>query len=505
MMRIKSTVPKVLGSAIKVFRGILGTKRTTHQSGSNVKRVNVHPIEFRRNSIIRASGHTFEYVGYGPGNYSTAFPERQDRQIGDQEELLSLSKKDSGGTVVFTGVNSDGDFYIGNKKINSTTGEEEVFDKPIPTVTGEDFSGGESNGGFDVITPLEVSVSRSIRVEGGPDNNVVSEFDGPVIFNDKITSNSLKGLESHSIFLQGDARISRKYTVGISTPTDSANPGDVTFKSDPVAGGTVGWVFTGKNHWYEFGKISAEKDDFVGIFDKVGIATTSPGNYSLQVGVSTRSLYVNSTGNIGINTIPNALYALDVNGAIRGDGRGLTNVSDIWVADAVGIHTSKPIGINTTSAKSEFALYVEGTAAFNGSLRVYEIIEKATISSSILTIGTPVNIDLGDNNVYYFTNNATGNWGVNFRGGVGLTLSSFLNVGESMTVAILTTQGATPYYNNVVQIDGVGITPKYYGGQTITSGNANSVDSYTYVIIRKASTGNPVNDFTVLYSQSQYS
>lgn len=504
MMRVKSTVPRVLGSAIKVFRGILGTKRTTHPSGSNVKRVNVHPIELRRNSIIRASGHTFEYVGYGPGNYSTAFPERQDRQIGDQEELLSLSKKDSGGTVVFTGVNSDGDFYIGNKKVNSTTGEEEVFDKPIPTVTGEDFSGGESNGGFDVITPLEVSVSRSIRVEGGPDNNIVSEFDGPVIFGDKITSNSPKGIETHSIFLQGDAVNSRKYTVGISTPTDSANPGDVTFKSNPVAGGTIGWVFTGKNHWYEFGNISAEKDDFVGIFDQVGIATTTPSNYRLQVGVGTSSLYVNSTGNVGINTIPNALYALDVNGFIRGDGRGLFNVSDIWVADAVGIHTSKKIGINTNSAKPEFALYVEGTAAFNGSLRVYEIIEKATISTSILTTGTPFNIDLGDNNVYYFTNNAAGNWGVNFRGGPSLPLTTFLSVGESMTVAILTTQGATPYYNNVVRIDGIGITPKYYGAQVITSGNANSIDSYTYVIIRKAATGNPVNDFTVLYSQSQY-
>ena len=34
--------------------------------------------------IIRASGHTFEYVGFGPGNYSTALPEKQDRVLTPQ-------------------------------------------------------------------------------------------------------------------------------------------------------------------------------------------------------------------------------------------------------------------------------------------------------------------------------------------------------------------------------------------------------------------------------------
>jgi len=505
IMRISRQVPTTLGSPIKVFRGILGTKRGTHVTGSVVKRINVYPVEFRRNTIVRASGHTFEYVGYGPGNYSTAFPDKQDRQISDQEELLSISKKDSGGTIVFNGINSDGDYYIGNKKINSSTGQEEVFDTPIPTTTGEEIVETDSSIGFDVISPLEVSVSRSIRVEGGPDKTIISEFGGPVIFNNKITSNSPKGIESHSLFLQGDARISRKYTVGISTPSDSSNPGDVTFRSDPTAGDNIGWVFTGKNHWYPFGYISVEKDANVQVFDKIGIGVTSPNNYLLQVGSATSSFYINNTGNVAINTTPNPSYALNVNGVIYGDGSGLFNVSDVWEGDAVGVHTTTPVGVGTTSARAGFGLYVEGSAAFNGSLRVYEIIEKATISTSILTTGSDVNIDLGDNNVYYFTNNATGNWSLNFRGGVGLALTSFLSKGESMTVAVLTTQGATPYYNNSVKIDSVSITPKYYGGSAITSGNANSLDSYTYVVIRKDSTGNPSADFTILYSQSQYS
>jgi hypothetical protein len=79
-------------------------------------------------------------------------------------------------------------------------------------------------------------------------------------------------------------------------------------------------------------------------------------------------------------------------------------------------------------------------------------------------------------------------------------LNNFLEVGESTTVAILTTQGSTPYYNTIVQIDGITQSPKYYGGNTITSGNANSIDMYTYVILKTAA-----NTYTVLYSQSQYS
>ena len=56
-----------------------------------------------------------------------------------KQELLAQSLKKSGGVNVYTGMNDKGNFYIGNKKVNSTTGQEEVVDIPIPTVTGEDL------------------------------------------------------------------------------------------------------------------------------------------------------------------------------------------------------------------------------------------------------------------------------------------------------------------------------------------------------------------------------
>ena len=93
IFRVKTTTnagsTNQVSNPLTVFRGALGSKRSTHTINSVVRRIDVNPVELRRHSIIRASGHTFEYVGYGPGNYSTAFPDKQDRQISFQEELLA--------------------------------------------------------------------------------------------------------------------------------------------------------------------------------------------------------------------------------------------------------------------------------------------------------------------------------------------------------------------------------------------------------------------------------
>ena len=179
-MRIKTTVTS---NPIKVFRGLMGTKTATHVSGAVVRRVLVEPIELRRPSIIRASGHTFEYLGFGPGNYSTALPEKQSKQPTTKEQLATQSFNSAGGITVFTGMNDRGDFFVGNKKISSNTGKEEVFDTPIPTVTGEDIFSVGTDTGIDIINPAEVTVSRAVKVEGGNTGSLLSQFDGPVLFN----------------------------------------------------------------------------------------------------------------------------------------------------------------------------------------------------------------------------------------------------------------------------------------------------------------------------------
>jgi len=276
ILRIRSTVS---GNPVSVYRGLMGTQKTTHSSGSVIRRIKVRPVELRRNSLIRASAHTFEYLGFGPGNYSTALPERQDRNLSPQEQLLAQSTKTDGGIVIFTAMNADGDFYTGNKKVNSSTGTEEVFDAPIPTVTGEAPNMGGVNVGFDVLTPLEATISRSLRVEGGPDSNLISQFDGPVIFNQKITSTSDKGIEANSLFLQGDQITSRKFTVSNVKPNYVGNVGDVVYDSSPSSGGLLGWVYTSNNQWERFGRIGIN-----GLEPTNTVGVASGGNF---VGVST--------------------------------------------------------------------------------------------------------------------------------------------------------------------------------------------------------------------------
>ena len=320
---------------ITVFRGVLGTKAATHPLHSTIKKINVLPVEFRRHSIIRASGHTFEYVGYGPGNYSTAFPDKQDREITPEEELLSQSTKRAGGINFYTGMNDKGISYSGNKRLSTITGREEIFDTPVETVEGEDILALSS---INVVSAVESNLSRSIKVDGGFNKEAISEFNGPVIVSNKLTVRSDKGVESNNLFLQGDTSVSRKYTVGLGTPSLSGNPGDLVFNANPVDGGNAGWVYTLSNQWRSFGTISLTTSTKEDLFERVGIGTTTAGANRLQVLGDENQFSVDEAGHVGIGTTANG-YALNVIGGdvfIDDDfviGAGLTVTGQFSVTD----------------------------------------------------------------------------------------------------------------------------------------------------------------------------
>tara|TARA_Y200000002_G_scaffold21251_1_gene16283 strand:+ start:4 stop:1608 length:1605 start_codon:yes stop_codon:yes gene_type:complete len=182
-MRVAASSFAGSGDEIKVLRGAFGTIVNVHEKDALIKKVKPLPIELRRPSILRASGHTFEYLGYGPGNYSTALPQLQDRTLTENEEYLSQSQETSCGNVVYTGMNDKGDFYIGNTKISSASGEQTSFGVPTPTITGEDPN--RLSVVFD-----EVIVKERILVEGGSSKQILSQFDGPVTFNNSVTINN---------------------------------------------------------------------------------------------------------------------------------------------------------------------------------------------------------------------------------------------------------------------------------------------------------------------------
>lgn len=124
--------------------------------------------------------------------------------------------------------------------------------------------------------------------------------------------------------------------------------------------------------------------------------------------------------------------------------------------------------------------------------------EVVTVSATAAT-GT-INYDVATQSVLYYTSNAAANWTVNLRHSSGTSMDSALSTGQSVTVAFLVTQGGTPYYNNVVQVDGTtsGVTTKWLNAAP-AAGIASSVNLYQYTIIKTGSA-----TFTVLASQSAF-
>jgi len=244
IFKIKSDI---INNNISVFRSQLGSIKETHSINSVVKKIKIIPIELRRSSVIRASSHTLEYVGFGPGNYSTAFPERQDRKLSTKEKNLAHAFRTNGGSIFYSANDENGDIYNTNKKTYSSTGLEEVYDSPIVNVFGEENT-------FDTTTISEIFVNKKLRVFGGVDSENVSEFDGPVVFNNKITSYSDNGMEALYYLIKGDENVSRKIGIG-TTFTESGNYGDIIFNTKPKTGDYVGWSYTIENKWEGFGKI----------------------------------------------------------------------------------------------------------------------------------------------------------------------------------------------------------------------------------------------------------
>ena len=146
-------------------------------------------------------------------------------------------------------------------------------------------------------------------------------------------------------------------------------------------------------------------------------------------------------------------------------------------------------------------LTTNGSAASWGGVSDYttftNLTEKVTVAATAAT-GT-INYDTGTQSVVYYTSNAAGDWTINFRDSSGATLNSKIAIGEAITLVHLVTIGGSEYRNATVQVDGSSITPEWQGGSAPTEGNANSIDSYSYTIIK---TGDAA--FTILAALVQF-
>jgi hypothetical protein len=139
-----------------------------------------------------------------------------------------------------------------------------------------------------------------------------------------------------------------------------------------------------------------------------------------------------------------------------------------------------------------------GRITANGETKIFGVFEGATISTTFITSFT---YDVLTQAVYFQNVDLGANFTVNLRGNASTALNAALNTGESATVALITKQGNTTYYNTSVLVDGTStnVTVVYQGGSAPTAGNASSNDVYTYTALKTAA-----STYTILASLTQF-
>ena len=361
-------------SGNKILRGILGTNAVTHSANVAVKKIKVIPIENRRYSVLRASGHTFEYVGYGPGNYSTAMPQVQDRVLTEDEVLLSQSVQTRGGFVVYTGMNDTGEFFIGSLKVGSK-GE-------INFVGGEGGRTGEKGN-----TLPDSATFKDITVDNGL-------FDDLTVDNLKVNNNT----EVKDISLTGNrsGTVGQSIFVGIANTYPTSLNDDILFNTLYKRGGFLGWVRTddASNAWKRFGIISNERDTEDYGFDRLGVGVTIASD-GRAFEVSGESLLTGNATVTGILTASNVTGDLTGNSStasqlqtartisITGDVSGSTTFDG---SSDVSISASISGGNASTASKLQTARTISITGDVTGST-TFDGSSNASISAALSNSG----------------------------------------------------------------------------------------------------------------------
>ena len=145
-------------------------------------------------------------------------------------------------------MNNEGDFFIGNKRVSSSTGQEKTFDAPVPTVTGEDPS--RLSVVFD-----EVVIKERLKVEGGTSRTILSNFDGPVNFSKDVRFDAITNFSKTLTISQSEQSFS-------VTSGDLVVSGGVGIGKSVYIGGDLNVAGTVLGGNLQFGNIRiAEVDD----------------------------------------------------------------------------------------------------------------------------------------------------------------------------------------------------------------------------------------------------
>ena len=403
IMRVASnTLGGTFNDEITVVRGALATRKTTHSNGSLIRRIKPIALEIRRPTTMRASGHTFEYLGYGPGNYSTGLPQVQIRSLDETEEFLAQAQEKKGAIVVYTGMNNRGDSFQGNSKTTASSGEIVTFDIPTPTITGESAS--RLSAVFD-----EIIVKERIVVEGGASQSVLSQFDGPVNLNQE--TNFTAPVNVRSILNVRD-----------ETESDNVTSGSV------ILSGGMG-IAKNLNVGGNLNITGSSTLDRLNVTNNIVSAGGTFGN--IQIGITGDNEIDTSTGNL----------TLDSNG-------GTVTVDDnLVVSGDTNLNGNTTIGDASTDT-----LTVEATSEFNGAVDIdnnFAIRNDTTDKFTVASATGNTNIE----GTLTVEGKITGNGGIEF-GNVQIGVTDDQTIDTSDGNLKLDSQSGTIDINDNVDIEG---------------------------------------------------
>jgi hypothetical protein len=235
--------------------------------------------------------------------------------------------------------------------------------------------------------------------------------------------------------------------------------------------------------------------------DAITIKNTSNSGVTVPA-LRTMWVYNNGVDVVDAINYVSTLTIGDLSGAVVGTtatqtltGKTITYADNTLTGVAGTAAANTFTGANTFSAKQTLT---GSTTALAGVLT--NAAEVVTVSATAATGTIPIYATT--QSVLYYTSNASANWVVNLTGAsTPTTLNTLLSTGQCITLVFMATNGSTAYYNTSVQVDGTtsGVTTKWASGVTPSSGNTNSIDVYTYTVIKTGSA-----TYTVLATLSKF-